>query len=238
MPIYNSEDTLDIAIKSVLSQSYNNLFLILVDDNSTDSSLEIAKSYLSDPRVKLYRNSKNMGAYYSRNLGLYMARKMKWGYFTTHDADDKSFEDRYASLVKILNNRSHINGIQDMFEKIDIKTGRTISSKLTMAHAVFKREVFDNIGYFDKARFGADWEHWNRLIFWNNRNGMETKSYSVVLGEAYIGDNNLTVTIPEDSEKRQKYVTRSQNKLIRGGLKNIYYGFTPDPAVSSEVTDA
>jgi glycosyltransferase involved in cell wall biosynthesis len=236
MPIYNSETTLRSAIESILGQSYNNLFLILVDDASTDSSIDIAKEYLKDRRVKLFANSKNMGAYYCRNTGLFFARKMKWGYFTTHDADDISFEDRYRTLIRLLSKHSHVNGMQDMFERIEIATGKTISAKLTLAHAVFKRQVFEVLGYFDKTRFGGDWEHWNRLQYWNQRHEMQSKSYSHILGESYIGENNLTVLIPEDSEKRKSYVKKSQNKLIRNKLKTIYYNFVIDPEITREVS--
>ncbi|PIP88849.1 MAG: glycosyl transferase, partial [Bdellovibrionales bacterium CG22_combo_CG10-13_8_21_14_all_38_13] len=50
LPVYNGEEYLDQAIKSVLFQSYKNLELIIVDDCSTDRSLEIAKTWVKDDR--------------------------------------------------------------------------------------------------------------------------------------------------------------------------------------------
>ena len=78
MPVYNAEKTLRLAIDSILNQSYKHFYLIIVDDCSTDSSLEIAKEYAKDSRVKLYRNTENRGAYYSRNIGLYFGKKLRW----------------------------------------------------------------------------------------------------------------------------------------------------------------
>ncbi|WP_151863428.1 glycosyltransferase family 2 protein, partial [Acinetobacter sp. TUM15512] len=53
IPIYNAEDYLEDAIKSVLAQSFKNFELILIDDGSTDNSLAIAKSF-NDPRIRIY----------------------------------------------------------------------------------------------------------------------------------------------------------------------------------------
>ena len=92
MPAYNAQRTLSMAIESILSQSYKNLKLVIVDDCSKDKTVDIASMYLDDHRVSLYRNMMNMGAYYSRNVGLYLNKNNHWGYFTTHDSDDISFE--------------------------------------------------------------------------------------------------------------------------------------------------
>ena len=96
MPAYNAEKTIAKAIESILQQSYKNLRLIIVDDCSTDRTSRIAYGYLTDPRVSLFKNKTNMGAYYCRNVGLYLNKDKTWGYFTTHDADDISFKSRYS----------------------------------------------------------------------------------------------------------------------------------------------
>lgn len=74
MPCYNSDKFLKQSIESVLAQTYKNWELIIVDDLSSDSSAFIISSYLSaDPRVKLIRNTKNLGAAGSRNIALDIA---------------------------------------------------------------------------------------------------------------------------------------------------------------------
>lgn len=228
MPAYNAEQTIERAVRSILNQSYKNLRLVIVDDCSNDSTVEIATNLAKqDQRVSVYHNKKNLGAYYSRNIGLYVSRDEDWGYFTTHDADDVSDPKRYSTLLKMLN--GHANAVQDAFTRRDWLTGEEIVTKVTMAHAIFTREVFDNIGYFELNRFGADWEYWERLKASNNFNNKITKTYSKSLGTAYIHGKNLTSLIPHDSTKRKRYVAKVNKQIKeRKKFKTFYQGFTAD----------
>lgn len=228
MPAYNAEQTIERAIKSILNQSYKNLKLVIIDDCSTDSTVEIATRIArQDDRVSVYHNKKNLGAYYARNIGLFANKDEEWDYFTTHDADDISKPNRYNVLIKMLNGNA--NGVQDAFTRRDLKTGKEIVTKITMAHAVFTREVFKEIGYFELSRFGADWEYWERLKAYNNVNNKTTKTCQKVLGIAYIHGKNLTSLIPHDSPKRKRYVVKV-NKNIQERKKSgeFYLGFTAD----------
>ena len=73
--VYNREQFLAEAIESVLGQSYPHFELILVDDCSVDSSLEIAKKYEQlDSRVKVFVNDKNLGDYPNRNRAISLHR--------------------------------------------------------------------------------------------------------------------------------------------------------------------
>lgn len=212
MPVYNSEDTLANAIESVLRQTYSNLHLVITDDCSTDNSLKIAKHYAKlDSRVSVYSNNENMGAYYCRNVGLYVNRNKPWGYFTTHDADDISYEDRYHTLLKALNKK--VNGVQDIFTRKDLKSGKILSEKMTMAHALFTRNVFDAIGYFEQVRFGGDWEYWTRLKYFNRLNGFAVTGCEEVLGESFVHTNNLTTLIPVNSSRRKLYINKTLKRL-------------------------
>ena len=237
MPLYNAEDTVEKAIESILNQTFKNITLIIVDDASTDNSLELAKRYLSDPRVSIYKNKINMGAYYSRNYGLFIGKDLEWTHFTTHDADDVSFSGRYKAMLKVMEKDSRVNAVQDMFDRIDTKTGNVVSSKLTMAHAVFDRSVFDSIGYFDLVRFGGDWEHWRRLNALNMFNEYtRASSINRVNGESYIHDTNLTVLIPENSSRRMRYIEKSNKKILRvSNPLGLKYDFVPERAMTKVV---
>jgi teichuronic acid biosynthesis glycosyltransferase TuaG len=86
MPCFNNEKHIQEAILSVQSQSVSNWELIIIDDLSTDSSLEIAKSIAKlDNRIKIIENSTNIGSGKSRNKGIELAGG-RWISFL--DADD------------------------------------------------------------------------------------------------------------------------------------------------------
>lgn len=235
MPIYNAEKTLGAAIESILNQSYRQFKLVLVDDASTDNSLEIAKSYTYDNRVVVYHNSENRGAYYSRNLGLYMFQNKPWGFFTTHDADDISFPNRFENLIRVAKD-GRANGVQDIFERIDYSTGKSRGQNLTIAHALFKRSVFDKLGYFDLVRFGADWDYWARLTVYNKINNLTTRSYNRVVGKSYVLENNLTVQIPVSSPQRKQYIfdRRKAHKQMSFS-KNFYIDFSPENEIGKRI---
>lgn len=74
-PIYNAELYLEETLNSILFQTYNNWEAILINDNSTDSSLEIAKKFAQlDSRFKIINKSASGGAAKARNSGIEMAQ--------------------------------------------------------------------------------------------------------------------------------------------------------------------
>lgn len=85
IPVYNSEKYLEDCIKSVISQSYRNLEIILVNDGSTDSSGSICQDYMKkDNRIR-YIEKKNEGLSVARRTGI---KSIKGDFFSTFDADD------------------------------------------------------------------------------------------------------------------------------------------------------
>lgn len=86
MPNYNCEKFIEQTVDSVLAQTYGNWELLIVDDCSTDNSVEIIKNYCEkDERIKLFINEKNSGAAASRNYALREATG-RWIAFL--DSDD------------------------------------------------------------------------------------------------------------------------------------------------------
>lgn len=85
VPVYNAEDYLDRCIESIINQSYSNFELLLIDDGSSDKSLEICNKWEKrDERIQVY-SQKNGGASAARNYGL---RMMKGEYIVFVDSDD------------------------------------------------------------------------------------------------------------------------------------------------------
>jgi len=236
MPVHNSENTLASAIQSILDQSYRNLRLVIVDDCSTDDSLSIARSYLDDERVYVLRNRENLGAYYSRNAGLDFIRNQNWGYFTTHDSDDISYPHRYLKLIRALKQPKNV-AVQDVFRKIDYFTGKTLDSSLTMAHAVFKHEVFRRIGFFETVQFGADWEYWQRMNAFLRDSRFSSTAVKETLGDSFIHKNNLTVKIPVSSRPRKEYIKTTREQIAkRIEQRNFYRDFQLNKRITKRVT--
>ena len=98
VPVYNASKSLDSCISSVCSQSYKNFELILVDDGSTDNSLEICKKYQQvDNRITVVHQA-NAGVSAARNAGLTLARGE---YFCFVDSDDEIAPSMLEKLHKV-----------------------------------------------------------------------------------------------------------------------------------------
>jgi glycosyltransferase involved in cell wall biosynthesis len=110
MPSYNRSATLPAAIESVLSQTYDNIELLVVDDGSTDDSVEIvSRLAATQRRVRLLRHDTNRGAQAARNTGI-RAALGEWVAFL--DSDDRylpdSVERRLETVLR--DGRSAVHG--------------------------------------------------------------------------------------------------------------------------------
>lgn len=107
MTAYNRELYIAEAIESVISSTYQNLELIIVDDCSKDDSVEIAKGYaLRDNRVKVYINEKNLGDYPNRNKAISHAAGK---YIMFCDSDDTLMQDSISKIVSLAESDSQFN---------------------------------------------------------------------------------------------------------------------------------
>lgn len=92
MPAYNAEKYIEEAVSSVLSQTYKNWELLILDDCSSDCTAEIAEYFASlDTRIRLLRNPQNMGVAKTRNRGFDIA-KGEW--IALLDSDDVWHSDK------------------------------------------------------------------------------------------------------------------------------------------------
>ena len=97
IPTYNREKFLEIAIESVLNQSYKKFELIVVDDGSTDNTSQILKKYSNI--TELYQ--KNSGVASARNYGI---KKAKYEWIAFLDSDDSWMSDKLQKQVKFHKN--------------------------------------------------------------------------------------------------------------------------------------
>ena len=95
VPVYNTEKYLRKCIESILSQSYKNIELLLINDGSTDSSAEICREYLDKDKRCYYFEKENGGLSDARNYGI---ERAKGEYITFVDSDDFFLEEAIEKL--------------------------------------------------------------------------------------------------------------------------------------------
>lgn len=99
-PSYNSESYIEICIQSIIKQSYINWELIIIDDNSSDSSISIINNLRSlDDRIKLISLKENKGSAYARNIGIECS---KGEYIAFLDSDDVWHKDKLLKQVNFM----------------------------------------------------------------------------------------------------------------------------------------
>ena len=102
---FNAESTLLDAVRSVFAQTHKNWELILIDDGSTDNSLELARS-INEPRVRVYSDGENKKLAARLNQAITLS---KYDFIARMDADDLMAPDRIEKQLKILTERKDID---------------------------------------------------------------------------------------------------------------------------------
>tara|TARA_B110000444_G_scaffold252259_1_gene281287 strand:+ start:7791 stop:8474 length:684 start_codon:yes stop_codon:yes gene_type:complete len=99
MSVYNEEDKLGRAVESILSQTYTNFEFLILNDSSTDDSLNVIQKYSNDERVKIYSNKQNLGLTKSLNI---LINKSEGEYIFRQDSDDISLPKRFEKQLEVL----------------------------------------------------------------------------------------------------------------------------------------
>lgn len=126
VPMYNTKPYVQRCLESLINQSYKNIEIIIVDDNSTDGSYDIIESYLQEyPHlIKYFKNEQNSGVGFSRNLGIEISTGK---YISFVDSDDWIDTDFIIKLVlSIEKNKADIAiaGIMNDFDYYNMSTKR------------------------------------------------------------------------------------------------------------------
>lgn len=179
MSCYNARGTLDRAIQSILAQTYRDFDFIIIDDGSTDDSLDLLKSWSAkDERIKLITNKNNLGLSASLNKGIKAAQGV---YIARMDADDWAFEQRLATQVDFLDQHSQVDILGTAVIHVS-EEGETIGAAvLPRSHKeivdrVFKKplvyhptvmvrsKVYKTYGLYDtEIRWAEDADLWYRI---------------------------------------------------------------------------
>lgn len=174
--VFNASSYIIDAVNSILLQTYPNFEVIIIDDASTDDSLEKIKQF-SDIRVKIFENTQNWGLAKSLNIGL---SKCEGKYIVRMDADDLSYPDRIEKQVAFLEEHPDLSAVSSwMIEFNDegkhsltkyrsnpeeIKSTILFYSPVSHAASTFKSDVLKSLKYEEDFLIAQDYELWFRLL--------------------------------------------------------------------------
>jgi len=178
LPFYNAQNTLEAAAKSILGQTFYDFELLLIDNNSTDSGLEIAlKIADDDARVRLL-SEKKQGVAHAMNCGL---EKSRGKFIARMDADDIADPERLekqqtfleknpdldlvGSAVKYIPHQKNTAGFKRFVKWVnsfhsseEIEKYRFIEIPLVNPTIMFNRELFESYGGCFDGDFPEDYE--------------------------------------------------------------------------------
>ena len=189
MPVYNKEAYVAKAIESVLSQTYQNLELFIIDDGSTDGSLEIIKSYQGDARVRI-NSQKNSGVASCRNRGI---SEGKGQYIIFIDGDDYFYPDYLSKSIPVLERNPACDFLHVGWDTVDEKGNHLFSTVLSQRKdylndlilanlfaplgVVCRKSFINQVGLYHFYPITDDWEYWIRCA----KMGGRFKSHNEIL---------------------------------------------------------
>ncbi len=188
IPVYNAEKTIAETVQSILDQTYQNLEIIIVDNASTDSTLKILQKF-KDPRIKIYKNEKNIGA--EKNFSK-CVRLANGEYTAIFHADDVYLSTMVEKQIEIFQNNPNIGAVFTMANKInthgeiigETKLPPKLKNKeyyhfneifisileygnfLVTPSAMVKSRIYKKMIPFNEEKFGtsADLDMWLRIL--------------------------------------------------------------------------
>lgn len=174
MPVYNCAEYVSESIQSILNQTYTDFEFLIIDDYSTDSTLEIVKSF-EDERIRVYEKTINRGMVDSLNFGI---SKAKGSLIARMDGDDISHLTRFAKQLKILEDNPDIDIVSAnaqipgtklvynySFAPEQVKVDLLFGSAFVHASLMGKINVFKENPFDEKMKHAEDYDMWTRLAF-------------------------------------------------------------------------
>ncbi len=175
MTVYNRKDFISDAVESVLASDFTDFELIVVDDRSSDHSVEIARSYAAkDPRVQVHVNTQNLGDYPNRNRAASLA---KGKYLKYVDSDDMIYPWGLSVMVRCMEqfpdagfglsaraefDRPHPVEFQPEAAYRENFLGREFFGRAP-GSAIIRRDAFEAVGAFSGMRQLGDMEFWLKI---------------------------------------------------------------------------
>lgn len=215
VPMYNVAGFLKATVDSILAQTYTNFEVLLIDDCSSDSTLELARSF-SDPRIRVIENKQNQGAGETRNIGIELAQTT---YIAFCDADDIMLPNRLelqfnfmeqheeidlcGSFLKQVNEKGHvISKLGFPIEHDEIAVAMFLRCAFNQTTAFVRSETFKASGLrYKKNHYAEDFDLW--------ANAVKTLKFHTLPEYLmlYKMSNTQTSAVSFDKQQRDAYLT-------------------------------
>lgn len=135
IPAYNAEKYIEATIRSVLAQTYRNFEIIVIDDASTDKTVEIVRKMAeNEPRIQLYPNETNLGVALSRNRGFSLAKGQWVALLDSDDVWRAEKLERQLALAK----KSGADIIYCSYALVEEKSGERVKDYLLPAETCYE----------------------------------------------------------------------------------------------------
>jgi len=247
LPALNAEKTIVKAINSILEQSYPHWELLIINDGSTDATMQVIGEFSQrDARIKVYNNTVCKGAAYARNVGLFYA---KGEYITFHDADDTSHPERLEYLLSTLLMNAKTQIVISQYVRVDsvgkpyLINGR--KRRNYISGMMISKQTRKQVGYFKALKISEDSEYYERIIASYGKQARtficKTLYYalfspdSLLFSNASVTVNGRILDYQIDSYQRAELEScRLEHKKITAGDLSPYQAF----AIDNEITSA
>ncbi len=219
MPVYNAEKYLAEAINSILQQTLHDFELLIIDDASVDSSLQIINGY-DDPRIRLITNEHNLGISATLNKGIEMCSTEL---IARMDADDISYPTRLEKQYEFFLNHPDCTLLATWARKITFDKQPFLTEVMNSDYhyyaltfqcciyhptVMYKRSSVMSVGMYNTP-YSEDFELW-----WQLTRRFKVASLHEVLLDYRLSEKSLcTVT------KKSEYGTAQYAQVVR----NIHY---------------
>lgn len=226
IPIYNAEKFLSAAINSVLQQTYTDFTLLLVNDGSTDTSLDIIKKYAEiDSRIVVVNDGVNKGLIARLNEMVQLANSK---YFVRMDADDIMFPERLEKQLHLFEEfpetdlcSSSAISIDKNNQVLGIKIAKLPKSKQEVLKGVFPIHptVMARTSFFKKHPYQTGFHQMEDMELWYRT--VDTNTFAII--------EKPLLFYREDSTKNS-----SKHKKMYNGLEKFVDTYLNDDTVLSK----
>lgn len=234
LPTCNGELYIKESLDSILKQTYTNWELIIVNDCSSDSTLDIINEYKSiDSRIKVINNEVNLKLPKSLNIGFAQAK----GEYFTWTSDDNIFKPQaIETMVNFLEKNPNVDLVSCKYDEID-ENGKILNTidkhnkrnihrflrrNIIGACFMYTKKIADKIGLYDENTFCAeDYDYWFRIALVGNIKFINECHYQYRFNSNSLSSTKQNLVKKKILEVRELYIPKLMTKLGYDECKKI-----------------